>query len=120
MVSQGEALTIERRGRAAWVWLDRPATRNAFDAALIGQLFAAFTALGADDDLRCVVLAGRGPIFSAGADVEYMRASLELSHDENVADAVRLATMLHAIDSCEKPVVARVQGAAMGGGCGLV
>src|SRR4051794_33963261 len=120
MPDDAHALTVERRGRAAWVWLDRPATRNAFDAALIGQLSETFTALGDDDEVRCVVLAGRGRLFSAGADVAWMRASLELSEEQNVADAVRLATMLHAIDACPKPVVGRVQGAALGGGCGLV
>jgi methylglutaconyl-CoA hydratase len=116
----GPALSVECRGRAAWVWLDRPETHNAFDAALIEQLDSTFRELGRDEDVRCVVLAGRGRSFSAGADVEWMRGALELGHDGNVADAQRLADMLHAIDSCPRPVVARVQGAALGGGCGLV
>jgi methylglutaconyl-CoA hydratase len=116
----GPALSVERRGRAAWVWLDRPETHNAFDAALIEQLDATFRELGRDEGVRCVVLAGRGRSFSAGADVEWMRGALELGHGGNVADARRLADMLNAIDSCPRPVVARVQGAALGGGCGLV
>jgi methylglutaconyl-CoA hydratase len=69
---------------------------------------------------RAVVLAGDGPSFSAGADVEWMRSSVELSYDENVADALALRRMLEAIDRCPAPVVARVQGHALGGGCGLV
>src|SRR6201999_2131101 len=89
----------------------------AFDAALIDELAAAFGNVG---DARAVVLSGDGPSFSAGADVEWMRASVELSYEENVADALRLRAMLDAIDLCPAPVVARVQGHALGGGCGLV
>lgn len=95
----------------------RAERRNAFDAALIAELTAAFDDVG---DARAVVLAGEGASFSAGADVEWMRSSVELSYDENVADALRLRAMLDAIDGCPAPVVARVQGHALGGGCGLV
>src|SRR5690348_2918321 len=95
----------------------RPERRNAFDAALIDELAAAFADVG---DVRAVVLSGDGPSFSAGADVEWMRSSVDLSYDENVSDALRLRAMLEAIDSCAAPVVARVQGHALGGGCGLV
>src|SRR5690348_4557941 len=95
----------------------RPERRNAFGAALIDELAAAFADVG---DARAVVLSGDGPSFSAGADVEWMRSSVELSYDENVADALRLRAMLDAIDSCPAPVVGRVQGHALGGGCGLV
>src|SRR3954467_1445054 len=95
----------------------RPERRNAFDAALIDELSAAFADVG---DARAVVLSGDGPSFSAGADVEWMRSSVDLSHDANVADALRLRAMLDAIDGCPAPVVARVQGHALGGGCGLV
>ena len=95
----------------------RPDRRNAFDAALIDELAAAFADVG---DARCVVLSGDGPSFSAGADVEWMRSSVDLTYDENLADALRLRTMLDAIDECPAPVVARVQGHALGGGCGLV
>jgi methylglutaconyl-CoA hydratase len=95
----------------------RPERRNAFDAALIAELTAAFAGVG---DARAVVLMGEGASFSAGADVEWMRSSVELSYDENVADAMRLRRMLEAIDGCPAPVVARVQGHALGGGCGLV
>jgi methylglutaconyl-CoA hydratase len=95
----------------------RPERRNAFDAALIDELAAAFSAVG---DVRAVLLTGDGPSFSAGADVEWMRSSVDLSYEENVADALRLRSMLDAIDGCPAPVVGRVQGHALGGGCGLV
>ncbi|HEY2778851.1 MAG TPA: enoyl-CoA hydratase-related protein [Gaiellaceae bacterium] len=111
------ALRIERQGEVLRVAMARPERRNAFDAALIDELAAAFTDVG---DSRAVVLSGDGPSFSAGADVEWMRSSVDLSYDENVADALRLRAMLEAIDSCPAPVVGRVQGHALGGGCGLV
>ena len=111
------ALRIERGPKVLRVAMARPERRNAFDAALIDELAAAFADVG---DARAVVLSGDGPSFSAGADVEWMRSSVELSYDENVADALRLRAMLDAIDSCPAPVVCRVQGHALGGGCGLV
>jgi len=111
------ALRIEREAEVLRVAMARPERRNAFDAALIDELAAAFADVG---DVRAVVLSGDGPSFSAGADVEWMRSSVDLSFDENVADALRLRSMLDAIDSCPAPVVGRVQGHALGGGCGLV
>lgn len=111
------ALRVERDGDVLRVTLARPERRNAFDAALIAELAEAFVDVGR---ARAVVLAGDGPSFSAGADVEWMRSSVDLSFDENVADAMALRRMLEAIDSCPAPVVARVQGHALGGGCGLV
>lgn len=111
------ALRVERDDAVLRVAMARSDRRNALDAALIDELAAAFADVG---DARAVVLSGDGPSFSAGADVEWMRASIELSYDENVADALRLRAMLDAIDSCLAPVVARVQGHALGGGCGLV
>jgi methylglutaconyl-CoA hydratase len=111
------ALRIEKEADVLHVALARPERRNAFDAALIDELAAAFADVG---DVRAVVLSGDGPSFSAGADVEWMRSSVDLSYDENVADALRLRAMLDAIDSCPAPVVGRVQGHALGGGCGLV
>jgi methylglutaconyl-CoA hydratase len=108
---------VEREGPLLRVAMARPERRNAFDAALIAELTAAFADV---DDARVVLLMGEGASFSAGADVEWMRSSVELSYDENVADALRLRRMLEAIDGCPAPVVARVQGHALGGGCGLV
>jgi methylglutaconyl-CoA hydratase len=111
------ALTVERDGSVLRVTLARPDRRNAFDAELIGELSEAFVDVGR---ARAVVLAGEGASFSAGADVDWMRASAGLSHEENVADANALRRMLEAIDGCPAPVVARVQGHALGGGAGLV
>ncbi|MGH3001841.1 MAG: enoyl-CoA hydratase-related protein [Gaiellaceae bacterium] len=111
------SLHLERDGPLLRVTMARPERRNAFDAALIGELTKAFADVG---DARAVLLAGDGPSFSAGADVEWMRSSADLSYDENVADALRLRAMLDAIDGCPAPVIARVQGHALGGGCGLV
>ena len=99
------------------ITLARPETRNAFDAALIAELAEAFVDVG---KARAVLLAGDGPSFCAGADVEWMRASVDLDFDANVADANALRGMLEAIDRCPAPVVARVQGHALGGGAGLV
>jgi methylglutaconyl-CoA hydratase len=111
------ALRIERDGAVLRITMARPERRNAFDAALIAELTDAFAAAG---DARVVVLAGDGASFSAGADVEWMRSSIDLSFDENVADALRLRAMLDAIDGSPAPTVARVQGHALGGGAGLV
>src|SRR5207253_3439200 len=109
-------LTTERDGDVLRITLTRPDRRNAFDAAVIAELAQAFVDVGR---ARAVVLAGEGPSFSAGADVDWMRSSVDLSFDENVADANALRKMLEAIESCAAPVVARVQGHALGGGCGL-
>jgi methylglutaconyl-CoA hydratase len=111
------ALRIDRDGDLLRVTLARPETRNAFDAALIAELSEAFVDVG---KARAVLLSGEGPSFCAGADVEWMRASVALDFDANVADANALRGMLEAIDRCPAPVVARVQGHALGGGAGLV
>ncbi len=111
------ALRIERDGPVLRVTLAKPERRNAFDAALIAELHEAFSDVG---DARVVVLAGDGPSFCAGADVEWQRSSIDLSFEENVEDAGRLLAMLQAIDSCPAPVVCRVHGFALGGGSGLV
>jgi methylglutaconyl-CoA hydratase len=111
------SLRIERDDRVLRITIDKPERRNAFDAALIAELTEAF----ADSaDARVVVLAGEGPSFCAGADVEWQRSSIDLSYEENVADALRLYEMCETIDRCPAPVVARVQGFALGGGSGLV
>jgi methylglutaconyl-CoA hydratase len=108
---------VERDGDVLRITLARPDRRNAFDAQLIGELAEAFVDLGR---ARAVVLAGEGASFCAGADVEWMRASVGLSLEENVADANAMRQMFEAIDLCPAPVVARVQGHAIGGGAGLV
>ena len=111
------ALRAERDGAVLRITLARPETRNAFDAGLIAELAEAFVDVGR---ARAVILAGDGPSFSAGANVDWMRSSVDLSLEENVADANALRKMLEAIDACPAPVVARVQGHALGGGAGLV
>jgi|SRR5580700_1788724 methylglutaconyl-CoA hydratase len=103
----------------ARVTLARPEVRNAFNAEVIARLHEIFTRITAADDVRAVVLAGEGKVFCGGADVNWMRASLDLSFDANVADAELMSDMFRAIDNCPKPVVARIQGAALGGGSGL-
>jgi methylglutaconyl-CoA hydratase len=112
-----DALRIERDDDVLRVTLARPEIRNAFDATLIEELAEAFVDVGKS---RAVVLDGEGPSFCAGADIEWMRKSALLSHDENVADANALRRMFDAIDACPAPVIALVQGHAFGGGVGLV
>jgi methylglutaconyl-CoA hydratase len=109
-------IRIERDGPVYRVTLARPERRNAFDAALIDRLREAFEDVG---DARAVVLAGEGPSFSAGADVEWMRSSIDLSYEQNVGEARRLRMMLETLDACPAPVVGRIHGHALGGGCGL-
>lgn len=111
------ALRVERAGDVLRVTLARPERRNAFDAALIAELTEAFADVG---EARAVFLAGEGPSFCAGADVEWQRSAIDLSYDENVEDAMRLYLMLETIDSCPAPVVCCVHGYALGGGSGLV
>ncbi|MDQ2941364.1 MAG: enoyl-CoA hydratase-related protein [Chloroflexota bacterium] len=114
-------MRLEREGAVARVTLSRPEVHNAFNAELIHELTSTFNAFGAEPagGLRVVVLAGEGKSFSSGADVEWMRGSVALSLAENAADAARMHAMFAAIDLCPVPVIARVQGAALGGGMGL-
>ena len=106
-------------GPVAEVRLNRPDVRNAFNAELIGALTGAFEELGGDESVRAIVLSGEGKVFCGGADISWMRASLELSYNENVADAKAMSDMFRAIDRCSKPVIGKVHGAALGGGAGL-
>ncbi len=104
----------------ARVTLDRPAAHNAFDEALIAALTETFTALGGNPQVRAIILAGSGKSFCAGADIAWMRRAGGWTEAENRADAMKLSDMLVAIDTCPKPVIARVHGAIAGGGVGLV
>ena len=114
-----ELLThIDGRG-VATVTMNRPLVHNAFDPVLIASLTYAFTTLNADDNVRAVVLKGAGKSFSAGADLTWMQEAAKYSKEQNRVDAVLLSNMLVAIDGCSKPVIALVQGLAMGGGVGL-
>ena len=110
-------LKVQRDGHVLRVTLARPERRNAFDAALIAELADAFADIG---DARAVLLEGEGSSFCAGADVDWQRAAIDLSYDDNVEDAMRLYRMLEAVDSCPAPVVCCVHGFALGGGSGLV
>ena len=114
-----ETLEILRDGGVASVWMNRPDVHNAFNEQLIAELTAACQALDADDAVRVVVLAGRGKSFSAGADLNWMRRAAEASVDANLADARKLAGMLRTLAEMDKPTIARVHGAALGGGMGL-
>ena len=115
---------MERSGpgsSVARVTLNRPDVHNAFNATLIAELRQAFTVLAreSETELRVVVLAGEGPSFCAGADVDWMRAAMALDTEANEQDAMAMADMFETIDTCPVVVVARVQGAALGGGMGL-
>ncbi len=123
-MSERFGLRVERSGpggTVARVTLARPEVRNAFNAELIASLDATFAELAAEppERLRAVVLAGDGRSFSAGADIAWQKAALRLTLEENQADAGRLHDMMATIDRCPVPVVARVHGAALGGGMGL-
>src|SRR3954451_22781108 len=117
-------LAVERTGPGgivARVTLNRPDVHNAFNATLIAELRTTFAALARQGptELRAVVLAGAGPSFCAGADIDWMRAAMALDVEGNEQDAMAMADMFETIDTCPVPVVARVQGAALGGGMGL-
>lgn len=112
-------LQVEQRGAVRWLWLDRPEVRNAFNGQLIGEIALAFADVEASTETRVVVVAARGEVFCAGADLNYMRAMSGYSHAENHADALKVARMFHAVHSCSRPVLARLQGDAYGGGVGL-
>jgi len=112
-------ILLTREGAVVTLTLNRPEVRNAIGPSLIAQLTQLFGALAMDDS-RVIVLTGAGSAFSAGADIDWMRASRDLSPERNVGDAAAARTMFEAIDACPKPVVARVNGHALGGGVGLV
>lgn len=115
-----ETLVVSTRSPGvAQVTMNRPAVFNAFDEAMIAELDAAFARLVADESVRVIVLAGAGKHFSAGADLQWMQRAAQASREWNLADARKFAGMLSRIESAPKPTVARVQGAALGGGVGL-
>jgi methylglutaconyl-CoA hydratase len=111
--------SIDDHGVARIV-IDRPDRHNAFDEALIAALTDNFTTLGNDPAVRAIILSGNGKSFCAGADIGWMRRAAGWSEAENIADAMKLSAMLNAIDTCPKPVIARVHGVVAGGGVGLV
>ena len=114
-----ETLEIERAGKVATVWMNRPAVLNAFDEQLIAELADACQELDADASVRVVILGGRGKHFSAGADLNWMKRASQFTHEQNIEDARKFAGMLRTLAEMSKPTIARVQGAALGGGTGL-
>lgn len=114
-----QTIQIETHGEIATVWMNRPERHNAFDEILIRELTDAFQQIEADNTVRVLVLAGRGASFSAGADLNWMKRAAAATVDENRADAANLARMLATLHRSSKPTIARVHGAAMGGGVGL-
>jgi methylglutaconyl-CoA hydratase len=112
-------MLTQRRPGVTQVTMTRDKQYNAFDETMIAELDAVFAALSKDPTVRVIVLAGAGPHFSAGADLKWMKRAAEATQEWNLADARRFAAMLGHIDACPKPTVARVQGAALGGGVGL-
>jgi methylglutaconyl-CoA hydratase len=114
------SITLSYDGPVAILTLARPDVHNAFNAAMIAELRECFTALATDSIARAVVLTGAGPSFCAGADLHWMRASLDWSREQNMADAEALAAMFEAAWHLPKPLIGRINGAAMGGGVGLV
>jgi methylglutaconyl-CoA hydratase len=112
------AITTRAPG-VSQVTMSRPAVFNAFDEAMIAELDAAFARLQDDATVRVIVLAGEGKHFSAGADLQWMQRASQATREWNLEDARKFASMLARIETCPKPTVARVQGAALGGGVGL-
>ena len=110
---------IERAGKVARVWLNRPEVHNAISPELGAALTAALHELSHDDGVRVVVLGGRGPSFCAGVDIATMKSSAAASFDDNLTEAIRLGGMFAALADCPKPVVARIHGSVYGGGVGL-
>ena len=112
-------IELEQRDQIATVWLNRAELHNAFNTQVIAELHSCFDTLNHRDDIRVVILAGRGKSFSAGADLNWMKAQGEASSEDNQADAFKLAKMLQSLATLKQPTIARVHGIAFGGGMGL-
>ena len=112
-------LQLEQANQVATVWINRAELHNAFNTVVIEELQHCFSYLNAQDDVRVVVLAGRGKSFSAGADLNWMKQAGQASQQDNEADALKLAKMLQSLACLKQPTIARVHGIAFGGGMGL-
>jgi methylglutaconyl-CoA hydratase len=115
-----QTLELETHGDVAVIWMNRPEVRNAFNEIMIDELSQAFKSLESDAAIRAIVLAGRGPSFCAGADLNWMKKMAGYSNEQNYEDALGLATMLNTVYTLKKPTIARVHGHAYAGGMGLV
>lgn len=115
-----QSIEIVQEGSVATITLNRPQVKNAFDETLIAELTAALRDLGAEDSARVIVLTGRGEVFSAGADLNWMRKVAAYGYEENIADALKLADLMETLYRTPKATVARVNGACIGGALGLV
>jgi methylglutaconyl-CoA hydratase len=102
------------------VTLNRPELHNAFNDTLIAEISECFKTLGSDDKTHLIILSGSGKSFCAGADINWMKSMIEYSRSENIEDSQKLADMFKIIDECPKPVICKINGAAFGGGVGLV
>jgi len=115
-----ETITVETTDRVARVTLNRPEVHNAFNIQMLLDLIDAFGKLGVDGDVRVVVLTGEGKSFCAGADLQWMREIIDYSYEQNLEESNTVADLMEVIYLCPKPTIARVNGAAIGGGTGLV
>jgi methylglutaconyl-CoA hydratase len=120
MQTNWQTLDLQCDAHIATLALNRPEVRNAFNGTMVAELTQVMQMLGARKDIRVIVLAANGPTFCAGADLAWMQSMAAFDHAQNLADAHNLADMLHALDSCPLPVLAKVQGDCYAGGLGLV
>jgi len=119
-MSSYETITVDTADGVARVALNRSEVRNAFDDRMVAELTDAFHAIEDDDDAKVIILTGAGDAFSAGADLNWMKRMATYTFDENVADSTAMGRMFGVIHGCEKPVIGRINGPAVGGGVGLV
>lgn len=119
MAKDYQTIRIEERDHIARITFNRPEVRNAFNATMISEMGDAFRQINSRKDLRVVVLTGIGQSFCAGADLNWMRDVMNFSYEENLKDSLNLAEMFHLMFTCPLPTIARVNGPAIGGGCGM-
>src|SRR5512135_3449336 len=119
MARDFQTIRVDERDLVAWITLDRPEVRNAFNDTMISEVADAFKVINNRKDLRVVVLTGNGQSFCAGADLNWMRDVMNFSYEQNLDDSLKLAQMFHLMFTCPLPTIARVNGPAIGGGCGM-
>lgn len=119
-MSQYSMITVHQRNQVLQVSLNRPEVRNAFNPQMIQELTEVFTTTVLDPTVQLVSLAGEGDLFCSGADLKWMKETLTYSYEENLADARKLSYLLEIMNHCPKPLVAKVQKYALGGGVGIV